>query len=73
MSVISNFNSVGATIAGLASAFTIISAKIQFFDQAKVNSTSQLISGIFKLLQKLLKRFSGIATSVSLLPTLFSS
>ena len=73
MSVISNFNSVGATIAGLASEFTIISAKTQFFDQVKINSTSQLISGIFKLLQKLLKCFSGITTSVSFSPTLFAS
>ena len=34
---------------------TAISAKIQFFDQIKINSTSQLINGIFKALQKLLK------------------
>ena len=47
VSVISNFNSVGATIAGLA--FTVISAKTQFFNQVKINSTSQLISGISKL------------------------
>ena len=43
VSVISNFNSVGATIAGLASAFTVISAKTQFFDQVKINSTSLLM------------------------------
>ena len=32
------------------------------FRPIKINSTSQLISGIFKLLQKLLKCFSGITT-----------
>ena len=69
VSVILNSNSVGATISGLESAFIVISAKTQFFDQVKINSTSQLISGIFKLLQKLLKYFSGITTSVSFLPT----
>ena len=31
VSVISNFNSIGATTAGLASAFTVVSAKTQFF------------------------------------------
>ena len=36
MSVILNSNSVGATIAGLESAFTVISAKIQFLDQVKI-------------------------------------
>ena len=34
---------------------TAISAKTQLFDQIKINSTSQLINGIFKALQKLLK------------------
>ena len=48
VSVISNFNSIGATTAGLASAFTVVSAKTQFFDQFKINSTLQLICGIFK-------------------------
>ena len=75
VSVILNFAPDGATIAGLSSCgfLVVISAKTQFFDQVKINSTSQLISGIFKLLQKLLKCFSGITTSVSFLPTLFSS
>ena len=63
----------GATIAGSVSAFTVISAKTQFLDQVKISSTSQLISGIFKLLQNLLKYFSGITTSVLFLPTLFAS
>ena len=49
-----------ATIAGSASALTVMSAKAQFFDQVKISFTSQLIKGIFKLLQELLKCFSGI-------------
>ena len=48
----------------------IVSVKTQFLDQVKINFTSQLISGIFQLLQKLLKYFTGITTSVSFLPTL---
>ena len=66
VSVILKFNSVGGWFAG------VISAKTQFLDQVKINSTWQLISGIYKLLQKLLKCLSGIKTSVSFLPTLFS-
>ena len=52
VSVISNVNTTDATIAGLlpSTSFVDISAKAQFFDQVKINSTSQLISGIFKLL-----------------------
>ena len=75
MSVILNSNPVGATIAGLSpcAALTVISGKTNFQDQIKINSTSQLISGIFKLFQKLLKCFSGIKTSVSFLQTLFAS
>ena len=73
LSVILNSNLVGAIIAGSACAFTVISAKTQFLDQVKINSTSELICGLFQLLQKLLKCFSGIATSVSFLPTLFAS
>ena len=67
--VISNIVSAGGTIAGLlpCAFLLVISAKAQFLDQVKVNSTSQWISGIFKLLQKLLRCFSG----VSFLPTLF--
>ena len=42
--------------------FAVISAKPQFLDKVKINSTSQLINGISKLLQKLLKCFSGITT-----------
>ena len=75
VSVILNSNPVGATIAGLSpcAALTFISAKTQFLDQVKINSTSQLISGIIKLFQKLLKCFSEITTSVLFLPTLFAS
>ena len=73
VSVISKSNSVGATIAGLTSGFAILSVKTQFSDHVKINSSSQLINGIFKLLQKLLKCFSGITTSVLFLPTLFAS
>ena len=47
--------------------------KHTFFDKVKINSTSQLISGIFKHLQKLLKCFSEITISVSFLPTLLAS
>ena len=55
MSAILDSNSFGAIITGLASAFIVISPKTQFLDEVKINTTSQLISGIFKLLQKLLK------------------
>ena len=67
VSVIWNSNPVGALFAA------VISVKTQFFDQFKINSTSQLINGIFKALQKLLKCFSGITTSVLFLPILFAS
>ena len=75
VSVFLNSNSVGATIAGLSpsASLSVILAKTQFFDQGKISSTSQLSSGIFKLLQKLLKYFRGITTSVSFLPILFAS
>ena len=62
VSFILNVAPDGATIAGSASPFTVISAKTQFFDQVKISSTSQLIKGIFKILQKLLKCFSAITT-----------
>ena len=67
LSVIWNSNPVG----GLFTA--VISAKTQFFDQVKISSISQLINGIFEVLQKLLKCFSGITTSLSFLPTLVAS
>ena len=68
VSFILNFVHDGAKIDGGPSLFsaslTVISAKTQFLDQVKINSTSQLINGIFKALQKLLKCFSGITTCV---------
>ena len=77
MSIISNVNVTGATIAGglllFPAAVIVISARTQFFDHVKINSTSQLISRIFKLLQKLLKCFSGLTTSVSFVSALFAS
>ena len=75
--VILNSNSVGATITGgsllFPASLAVISAKTQFLDLVKINSTSQLISSIFKALQKLLNCFSGITISVLFLPTLFAS
>ena len=43
------------------------------FDQVRIISTSQLINGISKFLEQLLKYFSGITISVSFLPTLKDS
>ena len=63
VSVVLNVAPDGGTIGGLRTAFTDISAKTQFFDHVKINSTSQLINGISKLLQKLLKYFKGITTT----------
>ena len=75
--VIWNFNPVGATTAGgsllFPEALTFISAKAQFLEQVKINSISQLVNGIFKVLQKLLKCFNGATISVSFLPTLPAS
>ena len=64
-SVILNAAPDGAKIAGLlpSASLVAISAKTQFFDKVKISSNSQLISGIFKLLQRLLKCFNGITTS----------
>ena len=75
MCVILNSHPVGAAIAGLSpsASLSVTSTNTQFSDQVKISSTSQLISGIFKLLQNLLKYFSGITTSVLFLPTLFAS
>ena len=63
VSFIWNSDRVGATVARSASASTVISAKTQFLDQVRIISTSQLINGISKFLQKLLKYFNGITTS----------
>ena len=66
VSVISNVVSVGATIARLSpsGSLSVRLVKTQFIDQFKINSVSKLMNGIFKALQKLLKCFSGITTSV---------
>ena len=71
--VILNVAPDGATIAGLATAFTAISAKTHLLDHVKINSISQLINGILKTLEKLLKYFSGITTFTSVNESLFSS
>ena len=71
VSFISNYNTVGATIAGgsllFPAALAVISAKAQFLDQVKTNSLSQVINGIFKVLQNLLKHFNGTTIPVSFL------
>ena len=66
VSVVWNSNLVGGLFVAA------ISAKTQFFHQFKISSIPQLINGIFKVLQKLLKYFSGIKTSVLFLPTMFA-
>ena len=45
----------------------------QFSDQVKFKDTLQLINGIFKVLQKLLKYFNGTAISTFFVPILFAS
>ena len=42
----------------------------QFLDQVKISSISQLIKGISRVLQKLLKYFSGTIISISTLPAI---
>ena len=72
MSVVLNGAFVGGLIAGYAglsscaatAACVIISVKNQFPDQVKVRDTSQLISGVFNVLQKLLKCFNGTIISI---------
>ena len=77
MSVVWDSDPVGATITWGSLVFpavlAVISAKTQFLDQVKISSISQLINGISKVLQNLLKCFRGITTSVSFLPTLLAS
>ena len=70
VSVVLNVASDGGKIGGLRTAFTDISAKAQFFDHVK-DHVSQLINGISKLLQKLLKYFKGITTSLFANESLF--
>ena len=71
VSVILNIAPDGAAIAGSTSASSVISTKTKFLDQVKINSSSQLINGIFKTLQKLLKCFSGITTFAFVNESLF--
>ena len=54
-----------ATIAVVLPSASVVvkSAKPERPDQVKISSILQLISGIFKVLHKLLKCFSGITTS----------
>ena len=59
VSVVLNVVHDGATIAGLATALTVISAKRQFLGQVKISSTSQLSDSISTLLQQLHKCFSN--------------
>ena len=71
MSVILNITFVGlliAVTAGFVSGFASLVALLvntQFLDQVKINCTLQLISGIFKFLQKLLKCFHNTIISAS--------
>ena len=67
-----NFAPDGATIAESAAVSTVISAKTQFLNQVKINYTAQLISEIFKLLQKLLKYFKEITSFTFVNESLFS-
>ena len=71
VSVILNVAHDWATIFESASASTIISTKTQFLDLVKINSTSRLINGIFKTLQKLLNYFRGITAFVFVNESLF--
>ena len=74
MSVIQNSNPVGGTIAVTAGSAlrwvspVVISSKTQYLGQSKINSISQLIKGISKLLQKLIKCLNDTTISVSFLP-----
>ena len=70
---------VGASILSLAglsplaaaAVCAVILVKTQFQDQVKVKDTSQLINGMFRLLQKLLKCFNGTTVSRSFLIFVF--
>ena len=62
---------IGVQLVDLRTAFTDTSAKIQFFYHVKIYSNSELINGISKFLQKLLKYFKGIKTSASVNGSLF--
>ena len=81
MSVILNVAFIGASILSLAglspwadaAVYVIILVKTQFSDHVKVKDVSQLIKGISKLLQKLLKYFNWTTISRFLLVFYFLS
>ena len=72
-SVILNVAFVGALVATLVlpAVFVLISVKTQFLDQVKIKDTSQLIKGISKVFQKLLKYFNGATISLFFLIFVF--
>ena len=74
VSVILNASFVGAFIAGLFpyASLVVISIKTQFLDHVKIRFTSQLITGISKVLQKLSKCFSSTTISTSSITLLLS-
>ena len=74
VSVILNAAFVGAFIAGLfpCASLVVISIKTQFLDHVKIRFTSQLITGISKVLQKLSKCFSSTTISTSSITLLLS-
>ena len=71
MSAILNVSFAGASIFSLVglspwavlALYVVISVKTQFSGQVKVKDTSQLIKGMPRLLQKLLKYFNGTTVS----------
>ena len=84
VSVILNVAFVGASIFSLASTrgsalglsfladYVVISVKTLFSDQVKMRDTSQLIKGMSKAFQTLLKCFNGATTSRIFLAFVFS-
>ena len=70
VSVIQNVAFFGWVIAGLfpcATNTTALCVKTQLLDRVKAKDTLQLISGILKLLQKMLKSFNGTTVSASVI------
>ena len=65
MPVILNVALIEAFIDGFVvlSRCVLISVKTQFSDQVKIKGTSQLIKGMFKIFQKLLRCFNGTTIS----------
>ena len=77
MSVISNIAVSGLLIFGTTGSasesafFFAFLISTQSVNQVKINSTSQLISGILKILQKLFKYFNGATILTSFFVKLF--